>query len=379
MLRASLPALLLFSVFFTPLSESWAQGENFGGDIPPEETRCETPDVLMLLDRSGSMLDDMKWEQATTAIQEVFSPQFETLRFGLLPFPSEGSCLVSEDALAFDIGQTAGIDLPQIFPELLPVDIALTPLAGAITTGQSILDQVRQPNRRSYLILLTDGIETCVPENIENSAPVEAVRTAANDGVNTYIIGFGSRVRRSVLRSMAMAGGTERERLVEDQSQLEDTLNEIIESAIIERCDRLDNDCDGRIDEGLGCDQDCDPAVDECPCNNDLECRQTDQCVEGFCAPRPCNVICDVNFVCIEDECIPADSMGGEGAGGAAPSQEDFGGTTPLPGGTTTPAMDAMPNQPQASSCMGSTPPLTYHLLLLVLCTLVVGQRRRTE
>ena len=71
---------------------------------------------------------------------------------------------------------------------------------------------------------------------------------------------------------MARVGGTEQERLVSDQSQLAETLQSIIDSATTEICDRLDNDCDGYVDEGIDCEPTCNAYTEDCPCNNDLDC-----------------------------------------------------------------------------------------------------------
>ena len=77
--RFSLWLFILLSLNTALSQNSWAQAEEFGGEIPPQESQCESPNVLLLLDRSGSMLDDDKWGQATQAITEVFVPYFDTL------------------------------------------------------------------------------------------------------------------------------------------------------------------------------------------------------------------------------------------------------------------------------------------------------------
>lgn len=324
--------LISFLVLILSIRVCYAQEESFGGERPPEESMCETPDILLLLDRSGSMLDDNKWGQATNAISDVFVPYFETLRFGLMTFPSSGSCGVTEGELAIQIGEASGSRLEEVYQSSTPTDEALTPLSEAIRIGHMALTETRVPNRRSYLILLTDGIETCAPVALEDSAPIAAAREAANDGFNTYVIGFGSLVKRSTLREMARVGGTERERLVSDQTQLSETLTEIIDSATTERCDRLDNDCDGRVDEGLDCGPRCNARIEECPCDNNQDCQLGESCEEGLCAPAPCSTLCDQGYICFEDECIRESAItqnGGTDTSSNPPSQEQFGGGLP--------------------------------------------------
>lgn len=313
-------------VLLTP-NLAFSQSGEFGGDTPPEiiEGQCETPNVLLLLDRSGSMLDEDKWGQATRAVSEVFVPYFDTLRFGLMTFPTSGSCGVTEGDLAIPIGETTDADLEAIYSESLPTDVALTPLSEAIRLGQISLESVAIPDRRSFLILLTDGIETCAPEALEDSAPIAAAREAANAGINTYVIGFGSLVRRNTLREMALAGGTGAERLVDDEAELSSTLTTIVESATTEICDRLDNDCDGRVDEGLDCDEEiCNSRVDDCPCNNNQDCVLGETCEEGLCTPESCDILCDIGYVCSNNTCVS------EGSGQSNSNNEMTGGQSDI-------------------------------------------------
>ena len=326
------------------LSRAYAQEEeSFAGERPPEEeTTCETPDVLLLLDRSGSMLDDDKWGQATNAVTEVFVPYFDTLRFGLMTFPTSGSCGVTDNDLAISIGEANASRLDEVYASSTPTDEALTPLSEAIRIGHLALQEAQVPNRRGYMILLTDGIETCAPAALEDSAPIASAREAADQGFNTYVIGFGSLVRRNTLREMARVGGTERERLVSDQSQLVDTLTEIIDSATTERCDRLDNDCDGRVDEGIDCEPSCNAAFEDCPCDNNLDCALGELCEEGLCAAAPCSALCDTGYICFEDQCILANEAGPNGGGSTPPPSGSQGGQF----GDSTPSTQPMGQTP---------------------------------
>lgn len=393
-------ALLIMALLTLSVDSAWAQDEELpmGGTPTIDDSRCETPDVLVLLDRSGSMLNDMKWEQATSAVSEAFSPYFNVLRFGLLTFPTEGSCGVIETPLAIPIGEAEGADLDAIYESVLPVDIALTPLAESINAGKRALDAVKVPDRRGFIILLTDGIETCAPEALEDTAPVEAARAAADAGYTVYVIGFGSLVRRSVLNEMALVGGSERSRLVSDQASLEIALEEMVTSATTERCDLLDNDCDGRIDEGAGCEAPCYPEVEECPCTNNRECNLGEACEEGSCAPIPCQQICDEGYICRDEACIavsrpPAggDTAGSSAAGTGSPNfagqmappagtGASSGGTTIA--GTAAAAAGAMATPQEAndaSGCQAQSAHSSLSLLLLGSIAALLLTRRRRE
>lgn len=359
----------------------FCQSEEFAGETVPEDSMCETPDVLLLLDRSGSMLDDQKWEQATAAVSEVFTDYFGTLRFGMMTFPTSGSCGVAEGELAITVGEAQSANLQEIYDRSTPTDGALTPLSEAIRIGHLELESVQVPQRRGYLILLTDGIETCAPEALEDTAPVAATREAANAGFNTYVIGFGSLVRRSTLREMARVGGTEQERVVNDQSQLVSTLSEIVNSATTERCDRLDNDCDGYIDEGIDCEAQCDSNLNECPCNNNLDCATGESCEENICVPAPCSVLCDAGLICFEDTCVPENSS----TPGSSPSntgeQSFTPSMTPPPSPGSSPPNQGDVTSGAEESCHSSqttgplSSPLFSLLTLISMITLLWRQR----
>lgn len=311
------------------MSSAWAQ-EPPAGEITGESTGlCETPNVVILLDRSGSMLDDDKWGQAQQAIERGVVPFLERLRFGLVAFPWEDGCDVSEGAYQIPVGEASPDNLSQIFVDALPIDTALTPLADAINRGKSVLDDLNDTNRRGVLILLTDGVETCA----EPESPIEAAQLAADAGYLIYTIGFGSLVSRRTLRQMAEIGGTERERSAEDLAELAQVLTDIIEGVTREQCDLLDNDCDGRIDEDVEvvpCDSLCGLGEKRCVEGQLSECIPNDAPPEGCDGiDNDCDGYIDENrtFSCEQTEGLPG-HLNCEGLMMSMPSPEDC---LPLP------------------------------------------------
>jgi hypothetical protein len=267
--------------------------------VPPAFTQsnigqCETPNLLILLDRSASMLEANKWEQAQEAIDGAFIQFVDRLRFGLLAFPWESQCGVPESALQIEPNLITQDDLLMAFANSYPDETGLTPLADSVRQGKEVLTRLADPNRDSFMILLTDGVETCRPDE-DPSAPVEEVRLAYEAGYKVYVIGFGSLVSQVTLRKMAEAGGTNREFLAQDASSLLDVLTQIVESATQEECDLLDNDCDGEIDEGIepiACETACglgekicvEGQISECQPTMSLgeECNNEDDDCDGY-------------------------------------------------------------------------------------------------
>ena len=96
MLTPSVSVLLLFTLCFGFTQISFAQEST---DPSEPISSCESPNVLILLDRSGSMLEGDKWGQAQGAIEQVFSQFYERLHFGVLTFPWASACGVSAAAM----------------------------------------------------------------------------------------------------------------------------------------------------------------------------------------------------------------------------------------------------------------------------------------
>ncbi|MGK0361029.1 MAG: hypothetical protein ACI9U2_003347 [Bradymonadia bacterium] len=143
------------------------------------------------------------------------------------------------------------------------------------------------------VVLLTDGGESCVPAMDRAEALAERATLLQMSGVKTYVVAFGvGQNDLGVLSALARAGGTAVNRdgrldlrrglpyEANDLRGLRAAFSRILEDAIpVEACNDLDDDCDGRIDEGVlnscgmcgpapveacdGVDQDCDHRIDE--------------------------------------------------------------------------------------------------------------------
>ncbi|MEY4578149.1 MAG: hypothetical protein RL701_2852, partial [Pseudomonadota bacterium] len=173
------------------------------------------------------------------------------------------------------------------------------------------------------VILLTDGDDTC---SAANSAPMAAgalytgmlnAATAEAKAFKTYVIGFGSsggNFNETTLNNIAASGGTNTFFAASNEAELSVALNRIIADAQppSETCNNLDDDCDGKIDEGLPkfcnkpagvtektlCDEPgesvCDKQDDDC--DGVIDEGKTNRC--GECGDEPKEVCDNVDNDC---------------------------------------------------------------------------------
>ena len=129
-----------------------------------------------------------------------------------------------------------------------------TPLASSLDAAADFLKPVIQcdggvPCRKYSVILLTDGIESCMGNPV---ASATALRTAvAGVTINTYVIGFSVLPsEQAELNAIAAAGGTSAAFFANNQSGLSNALATIVASSTnFEKCNGIDDNCNNLIDE----------------------------------------------------------------------------------------------------------------------------------
>lgn len=200
-----------------------------------------TPQVMFVLDRSGSMLEQSRWSSATSAIEAVTAELDARIRFGLTFFPGmsrTNPCAPGRIEIepAVNAGNRIAFYLGQAFPEGgTPTAATLRALRGSFVS----------PDDRSFVILITDGGPNCSSDLdpatctssdgrpvmdsltcLDRDATVVAARQLRELGAPVYVLSMSSDFP-TIFDAIAEAGGTEQAYPIGDPDQLLAVLRDI--------------------------------------------------------------------------------------------------------------------------------------------------------
>jgi len=206
------------------------------------------PDILILLDRSGSMNDDInnrmcrpdgggmtntgcgtesKWAKVVPAITQVVSETDMDVRWGLKFFPDNpaGVCDVSANA-AVDVGPGNAAAIATAIMGATSTNGGVVGYSGtptrAATAGATTYLSGLTDTSPKFILLATDGQPTCPAAGTGGTAggaqaddspgAVSAVQAAQTAGFPTFVVGIatGGGAADTTLSSMATAGGLAR-------------------------------------------------------------------------------------------------------------------------------------------------------------------------
>ena len=168
--------------------------------------------MYIAFDKSGSMADPVvmgsggmsKWSIATSAVKQVTAQYESQIQFGLGLFPAGGGnsqrCVPAPTAVSVGNARAGQI--------AAALDLAgpggSTPIGGVLTAA-GLVPELVDPMRANYVMLVTDGTETC-----NGNGVMAATTNLASKGIKTFVIGFGGDVDAANLAAIAVAGGTPR-------------------------------------------------------------------------------------------------------------------------------------------------------------------------
>lgn len=216
------------------------------------DTRPQAPTVLIVLDRSASMViktDDIdidRWTPAVSAISGLVGGLEAQIQFGLMTFPSgddRESCETGELEIAPALGRAADI-VAALDGEPASMVAGGTPTRATLEVAGEVLRPIEGSR---YVLLVTDGAPNCEPDAdtatcectasqavlcsggifeigdggvpvdpepllcLDDDATVAAVSALAEDDIRTFVVGYDTLEWSPTLDRMAAAGGTERE------------------------------------------------------------------------------------------------------------------------------------------------------------------------
>jgi hypothetical protein len=196
------------------------------------DARCSStglpPDLLLLLDRSGSMSQALdgtvcpsvpvdppcvsRWTDVTKAVNDVVQEGEGTMRWGLKYFPSSGSgasCIV-ESGVAVPVADRNAAAVAASIAATTPS--GRTPTRLAVQSAAAYLLTLTDPNPK-VIVLATDGAPNCGPGQAntalsDSAGTVATIKAVADNGIPVYVIGIGTFAEENaILRDMAVAGG----------------------------------------------------------------------------------------------------------------------------------------------------------------------------
>ncbi len=186
------------------------------------------PEILLVLDRSPSMIEEMadgpacqtrtcgtRWAEVTAALAPALDKTQSGINWGLKTYPDDAGCLVNDGATV-DVAPNNAGTITQTYEGNPPVTHqGYTPTRDALLKAAAHL-QARPTSNPKSILLATDGQPNCASNNepgrVAPDAAVQAVADVAAMGIPVYVVGVATSATQanSTLNKMAINGGRPR-------------------------------------------------------------------------------------------------------------------------------------------------------------------------
>jgi hypothetical protein len=216
-----------------------AYGGSGGTSGPPADGGCayasiETDllpaNILFVVDRSGSMNCNLppltsstdceanpvrattgeqnKWEIVSAALKSSFGQLSVETSAGIAYFNNNDSCGVSsQPSVGVKLLDAAQVSALSASLDAVPAPKGGTPIIGATILAYKHLHEQAQVFGNKFVVLLTDGMESCDVDKLGVLAT--EIPKARSVNIRTFVIGApGSEPARAMLSEMAWLGGT---------------------------------------------------------------------------------------------------------------------------------------------------------------------------
>ena len=209
---------------------------------PIEITGTPPPDLMLVVDKSGSMLDFLpgagqKWAVMRDALKTVVTAYDGGINFGLQLYPFGSLCTagVVTSPMGSDPVEISG-SLDWVFPD------GGTPTHTTLQAALSYYNSIPVNAEGRYVLVATDGQPNC-RDTVDPNVPttnetLTAVTQLANAGIPTFVLGFGDAINAdpAFLQSMAVAGGTGNYYAANSPAELTTALEAIAGSISVPEC-----------------------------------------------------------------------------------------------------------------------------------------------
>ena len=191
-----------------------------GGDCGGAEITVQpvAPNLLVVLDRSCSMQDLVqstpKWQIAVTAVNKLTTDYVDQIRFGLTLFPDIVTPDCQQGAIPIPVAPGNEASIQTLLTASLAHNDQYYPDGPCVTNIDSAMQQgstepaFADTDRDSYALLITDGKQSgCSLAGGDAGTTQLITNLLANQGVPTFVVGFGGQVDPAQLNIFAQAGG----------------------------------------------------------------------------------------------------------------------------------------------------------------------------
>lgn len=188
---------------------------NCGAQTEPiaVENLGDPPDLLIVLDRSGSMDSPIpqfppdfttKWTIMKNALNALAAAKEDNIRFGVLEFPTDDDCAVDGTAVKVPVDIHQAQEIASYFGSRSPG--GNTPAQLGLQQALAHYGTIPVNPAGQYVLFATDGEPNCSAGD-PAAETVAAVTGLASAGIKTFVLGFGGGfVDDSVLNDSALAG-----------------------------------------------------------------------------------------------------------------------------------------------------------------------------
>ncbi|MFO0714965.1 MAG: vWA domain-containing protein [Sandaracinus sp.] len=241
-------------------------------DVGPElDTGCEAttpvaneivgdpPDMLIVMDVSGSMCSPLidTFPPSTTTKMQIMKGSLTTLvtawdariNFGMMLFPGSGTCgpgTITNMIAPHNATAISG-RLRSIRDDLFGCPTSnpgATPTPPSLDAARDYYATIPVNPIGRYVLLATDGLPNCGAEQPDGSTAetieetITAIEALQAEGIDTYVLGFGSGLdgAGTTLMRMATAGGTSRPYNARSAAELDAALGTIAAEVIPPSC-----------------------------------------------------------------------------------------------------------------------------------------------